>query len=112
MIIQDTNLLNFLIIWIDNIKMKYNVNPYIFAAIYCISVIPFWFSIYKIVINIKNRQTAAAIKWGIILGILILAPFIYVAIFGRNLPFWFWLVVAFIIIFSVISLIRNIRQRV
>jgi ABC-type multidrug transport system permease subunit len=47
--------------------------------------------------------------FSIILGIIILAPFTYVAIFGRNLPFWFWIVAVLVITYSTHSVIRRIR---
>lgn len=48
--------------------------------------------------------------FSIILGIIILAPFTYVAVFGRNLPFWFWIVAVLVITYSTYSVIQRIRS--
>ncbi len=97
--------------WIEKVKEQYKVNPYIFGLIYLLCAPFFWYSLYKIVANIKARKTDKVIKWGIIIGIATIAPFSYVAIFGRNLPITFWIAIFLIILFSFISLLRNIRKK-
>ncbi len=97
--------------WIEKIREEYKVNPYIFTVIYLLSVPFFWYSLYKIVAGIKAHQTDKVIQWGIIISIATVAPFSYVAIFGKNLPSTFWIVVSLLVIFSFISLIRNIRKK-
>ncbi len=96
--------------WLNGIQQNYGVNPIIFAIIYFASVIPFWFSIYKIIAGIKNRNLNQVRTFGIILGIIIILPFTYVALFGHNLPFWFWIVAACVIGYSTYSTIRRIKS--
>lgn len=103
--------MKYILDWIEKVKEQYNVNPYVFGAIYLVCAPFFWLSLYKIVANIKNRQTDKVIKWCITIGIVIIAPFSYVALFGRNLPTTFWVAVFLVISFSVVSLLRNIRQK-
>jgi len=96
--------------WLNGIQQNYGVNPTIFAIIYFANVIPFWFSIYKIIAGIKNRNLNQVRTFGIILGIIIILPFTYVALFGHNLPFWFWIVAACVIGYSTYSTIRRIKS--
>jgi len=106
------SIISYILKWSNTISEKYSVNPLIFGVIYTVSVFPFWFSLYKIVECIKKHNVKNIVKWLIINGIAILSPFIYVAIFGRNLPNWFWIIILGIIILSVISLIKNIKNKI
>ncbi|MCK4251023.1 hypothetical protein KAX97_06225 [candidate division WOR-3 bacterium] len=96
--------------WLNGIQQNYGVNPIIFAIIYFASIIPFWFSIYKIIAGLKNRNLNQVRTFGIILGIIIILPFTYVALFGHNLPFWFWIVATCVIGYSTYSTIRRIKS--
>ena len=77
--------------------------------IYFAGVIPFWLSIYKIIAGLKTRNLGQARTFSIILAVIILAPFTYVAVFGRNLPFWFWVVAAAVIGYTGFSVFRRIK---
>jgi hypothetical protein len=96
--------------WLAQIEQSYSVNPLIFGAIYCIGVIPFWLSLYKIAQGLKTRNFKQVQVFGVVLGIVICAPFTYVAIWGRNLPIWFWIVAGIVIAYSVYSTVRKIRK--
>lgn len=95
--------------WLANIHRDYGVNPVIFGVIYCVCVVPFWLSIYKIIAGIKNRRPGQVSTFAIILGVTIIAPFVYVAFFGRNLPFWFWIVAVLVVGYSAYSVLRRIK---
>ncbi len=95
--------------WLARIHHDYGVNPIIFAIIYFAGIVPFWFSIYKIIGGLKKKKFAEVRTFGIILGIIIILPFSYVAIFGHNLPFWFWIVASGIIGYSIYSVVNKIR---
>ncbi|MBA7535362.1 hypothetical protein ES705_27615 [subsurface metagenome] len=103
-------MIEYLKTWLNGIQQNYGVNPIIFAIIYFASIIPFWFSIYKIIAGLKNRNLNQVRTFGIILGIIIILPFTYVALFGHNLPFWFWIVAACVIGYSTYSTIRRIKS--
>src|SRR3989339_1342834 len=99
--------------WLKNIETVYCVNPWIFAFIYVITIPPFWYSVYKIVIGLKKGSGRSPanklLKWFFLLGFTLLAPFLYVAFFGKNLPYWFWIVIAVFLAFSTLSVIKKIR---
>jgi len=97
--------------WAENIRKTYNVSPYIFGLLYLCCAPFFWFSLYKIVNSIRKGQIDKIVTWGMVLGVAILLPFSYVAIFGKNLPGWFWIIVVALVLYSVISLLRNIRKK-
>jgi len=96
--------------WLAGIHTNYGVNPIIFSIIYLAAAPFFWFSIYKIMSGLKNRKPGQIRVFGVILGIAIIAPFVYVAAFGRNLPVWFWLFAGAIIGYSIFSTVKKIRS--
>lgn len=95
--------------WLAKIQSDYGVNPIIFAIIYFGCAPFFWFAIYKIIAGLKNKKINQVRIFGIILGVTIIAPFVYVAIFGHNLPYWFWLFAVIIIAYAVYNVLRRIR---
>ncbi len=96
--------------WLAGVQTKYHVNPLIFGAIYLASVPFFWFSIYKIIAGLKNKQLGQVRTFALILGFATIAPFFYVAVFGRNLPVWFWVFTVVIIGYSVYSTLSRLRS--
>ena len=96
--------------WLAGIHARYGVNPVIFAAIYFACVGPFYFSMYKVLSGIKKKRPGQIRNFGLVLGITIIAPFAYVALFGKNLPFWFWIVVVAFVGYSVFSIVQRIRS--
>jgi hypothetical protein len=97
--------------WLTSIQRDYGVNPVIFAVLYLVGVIPFWISIYRIIAGVKKGDFGQVRTFAFILGIVIIAPFLYVALFGHNLPFWFWGIAAGIIVYSIYRVIRMIKSR-
>ncbi len=95
--------------WLAKIQNDYGVNPIIFAAIYFGGAPFFWFAIYKIIAGLRNRNIKQVRIFGIILGITIIAPFVYVAIFGHNVPYWFWIFAAVIIAYAIYNAFRRIK---
>ena len=96
--------------WLRQIRTEHGVNPVIFAIIYFSGVVPFWLSIYKILSAIRNRRYRQAGTYGVILGIVIIAPFTYVALLGHDLPAWFWIVASVLIAYTVYSVVVRIRR--
>src|SRR4030043_2276215 len=96
--------------WLTTIQQNHGVNPLIFGGLYILCAIPFWFSIYKIIAGIKNKRPRQVMIFGLILAIAIVTPYGYVAIFGHNLPVWFWMLIAVIIVYSTWSILRKIKK--
>lgn len=105
-----SSLIDYLRQWLADIEANHGVNPIIFAVIYFAGVIPFWLSVYKIITGLKSRNFNQVKAFSIILGIIVILPFTYVAIFGYNLPFWFWVVAACIVGYTIYSTIRKVRS--
>ncbi|MGB3341064.1 MAG: hypothetical protein WBB37_06245 [bacterium] len=95
--------------WLAQVKNNYGVNPLIFAVIYCTGIIPFWFSVYKITDGLRRKNFKQVKIFAVVLAIVIIAPFTYVAVWGHNLPFWVWLIAAALIAYSTYSIFRKLK---
>jgi len=96
--------------WLAGIRKTYGVNPLIFGGLYMAGVFPFWFAIYKIIAGLKNKDFRQVRIFAFLLGIAIILPFLYVAVFGRNLPYWFWIIGGLMILSSVYSVWRRLKK--
>lgn len=103
-------LLSYLKNWFVKIHQEYGVNPVIFAIIYFGTAPFFWFSIYKIIAGLKNKNIFQVRVFAIILGITIIAPFVYVAFFGHNVPAWFWIFAGIIILYAIFNVRRQLKR--
>lgn len=96
--------------WLRQVRTEHGVNPVIFAIIYFSGIVPFWLSIYNILSAIGNKRYRQAGTFGVILGIVVIAPFIYVALFGHDLPVWFWIVALVVIAYTVHSVVARVKR--
>jgi len=98
----------------------YHVNPNIFLLIYIISIPIFYIAIYfiaKELMAIKKEHGKITAKhflyeealsfWMIVLLLDYLAPYLYIAIFGENLPTWVWAVIIIVVSLSIFSLFNR-----
>jgi ABC-type Co2+ transport system permease subunit len=89
----------------------YDVNPAIFLAIYLISVPFFYYSLVRMMRALARKRGNEVLLWSTIFLCTIVAPFIYVLFFGRNLPWWVYGIIALLIGQGIFSLIRKLRSK-
>jgi ABC-type Co2+ transport system permease subunit len=87
----------------------YRVNPAIFLAIYLMSVPFFYYSLFRILRALVKKRGKEVLVWSTVFLCAIVAPFIYVLFFGRNLPPWVYGIIALLIGHGIFSLIRKIQ---
>ncbi|MFA6082527.1 MAG: hypothetical protein WC773_03915 [Patescibacteria group bacterium] len=85
---------------------QYHVNPIIFIVIYVVTYIPCWLIVFKIVKMFKHKNTESLYFYILLELALLLMPYLYVLLFGRNLPIWAYLLLFVLIIMSVNSTYR------
>jgi ABC-type Co2+ transport system permease subunit len=90
---------------------NYAVNPVAFLVIYLVSVPFFYYSIYRMVRALARRRQQEILLWSTVFLGSAAAPFLYVLVFGRNLPWWVYVVIAVLIGQGVYSLIRRLRKK-
>jgi hypothetical protein len=80
-------------------------------VIYLVSVPFFYYSIYRMVRALATRRQQEILLWSTVFLGSTAAPFLYVLVFGRNLPWWVYVVIAVLIGQGVYSLIRRLRKK-
>ncbi len=89
----------------------YGVDPVAFIVIYLASVPFFYYSIFRMVRALAQEAQQEIMLWSMIFLAATAAPFLYVLFFGRNLPWWVYVVIALLIGQGVYSLIRRLRKK-
>lgn len=93
--------------WFLGLGSKYNVNPYIFGAIY-IGAIPFFFLCLRWTIKrIKNKKPFLLPI--LLTGFCFISAYLYLIIAGRNIPSWVYYFIAVMIIYSIYSTAKKIK---
>ena len=80
--------------WLAAINVRYGVNPAVFAALYILGVPPFWYALYIAGAALRKGKLKLMRFCFIIAGCINIVPFIYVFLFGRNLPSCFWIIIS------------------
>lgn len=110
-----TDLLQYLISSIQGLmqtaRVEYGVNPIIFIVIY-LGCAPFWYlSLFRTLRAAAAKRTNELMLWSTVFLATSVAPFVYVLLFGRNLPWWVYAIIAALIAEGVVSLVRKLRER-
>ena len=97
--------------WASTIHESHGVNPYLYIALTTVCAPPFYYSIYRLTKALATKQTHQVSVWGsLFLGAAAL-PYVYVLAFGRNMPWWIYLILAALIAQGILSLVRKLRRR-
>ena len=80
--------------WLQATRARYGVNPLVFLALMTFCAPVFYYSIYRIVRAVAAKQAAQLNLWTMIFLLATLLPYLYVLLFGHNLPWWVYLIVA------------------
>ena len=92
-------------------RENYSVNPVIFLVIYIGSGPFFYYSIFRMLRALARRQQQGIVAWSMVFLGSTAAPFLYVLVFGRNLPWWVYVVIGLLLAQGVSSLIRRLRKK-
>jgi hypothetical protein len=79
--------------WLQAARMKYGVDPVLFFVLMTVCAPVFYYSIYRMVRAIAARQKATINLWSMVFLISTVLPYVYILFFGRNLPWWVYLIV-------------------
>lgn len=92
-------------------REDYGVNPVVFLAIYLACVPIFYYSLFRTLRALAKRLGMEILLWSAVFLGANVAPFLYVLLFGRNIPWWVYLVFAVLIGQGVLSLVLKLRRR-
>lgn len=97
--------------WLANIEKTYSVNPIIFAVLYFGTFIPCWYFVFKIISTIGKKDFNKLILYSSIELFLLVLPYLYVLIFGRNFPYWVYIILVLLVALSVVSGFKTITKK-
>lgn len=89
----------------------YNVNPLIFIFLYMVSFIPYYIGVYMLGIGLIKRNDTQIMR-GIVLNRIGWGlPYLYVLVFGRNLPTFIYVVLILTLVIGVVVSVSKKRQK-
>jgi hypothetical protein len=100
--------------WLASIQARYEVSPLVFAVIYLLTLPPGWYGTYRVVVAMRQRNRRSLQAWATLVAGMVLAPYLYVLVAGRNLPVWFYPVLVCLVALSaweVASRVRKLSRR-
>ena len=96
--------------WFYALGTDYGVDPIIFGAIY-IGAIPFFMA--SIAWLVRNQRQGRSITLPVIFaGCFFVSAYVYLAIAGKNIPIWVWMVLAALVTYGIWSTIRSVRKKI
>jgi hypothetical protein len=73
---------------------SYSVDPLVFLIIYFAAAPVFYYALFRMVRALAKRLGNEIMVWSAIFLSATVAPFVYVLLFGRNLPWWVYGIIA------------------
>jgi hypothetical protein len=97
--------------WMQGMRLRFGVDPLVLLLILIIGT-PFYYgSIYRLVKAVRKKDAHQIQLWGaVFLGTTAL-PYIYILAFGRNLPWFIWLVFAALLGQGGWTLVKKLKTR-
>jgi len=96
--------------WLLSLGAQYNVNPYVFGAIY-VGAIPFFFASIAWLVK-RARAGRSTVLPTMLAGFFFVSAYIYLAIFGQDIPLWVWIFLVALILYGAWSTIRDTRRKI
>jgi hypothetical protein len=95
--------------WVLDLGEKYSVNPYIFAGLY-FGAIPFFILSLRWTIKSIRRKKPVVLPL-ILTAVTFKAAYIYVLISGKNIPWWVYMLISFVIGYGAITTYNKIKNK-
>ena len=91
-------------------RETYGVEPIIFLVLYLACAPLWWYSVVRVINATVRKLPDQILPWGSVFLVATVAPFVYVLLFGHNLPAWVYGVIAILVLESLFMLYRRIRE--
>jgi hypothetical protein len=88
----------------------YHVDPVVFLVIYLAAAPVFYYSLVRTIRALARGLGNEAMRWSAVFLCAVVAPFLYVLFFGRNLPWWVYGIIAVLVGQGVGSLVLKLRR--
>lgn len=94
--------------WFISLGQNYGVNPIIFGSLYVGTIPLFTLSIGWVIKNFKQKKSILLPL--LLSGIFFISAYIYLIIVGKNIPYWVYLFIAFMVILGLAGTIQKFRR--
>lgn len=95
--------------WFLGLGARYGVDPIVFGAIY-VGAIPFF--LLSIAWLVRRLRAGRPIVLPVLCaGFCFVSAYLYLAIFGRDIPVWVWAFIGLLVAYGAFSTIRDVRKR-
>jgi len=92
-------------------RTQYGVNPVVFLILYVVPA-PFWYyTIFRTIRAVAKKNSRDLMLWGMICLVLTIQPYVYVLIFGRNMPWWIYIIIGLLVAQGIFSLVRKLTKK-
>jgi len=102
-----------IIAWINDqaaaARAQYAVNPWVFLGLMVACAPVFYYSIYRLIRAVAQKDKSRITLWSSVFLAATATPYLYVLLFGRNLPWYVYLILAALLAQGVYSLVKKIR---
>ncbi len=89
----------------------YGVDPVVFLALLFGASPVFYFSIYRMVRAVAKRRLNEVTVWSMIFLLSTVAPYLYVLVAGRNIPWWVYIIIGLVVAQGIWSLVHRLRKK-
>lgn len=96
--------------WLLSLGAQYNVNPYVFGAIY-VGAIPFFLGSIAWLVK-RARAGRSTVLPTMLAGFFFVSAYLYLAIFGQDIPLWVWIFLAVLVLYGAFSTVRDTRRKI
>ena len=97
--------------WVTAAREIYSVDPVIFVILITAMAPVFYYSIFRLVRALAKRNSKEIPLWSAIFLAATAIPYLYVLIFGRNFPWWLYIVLGLLLAQAVYSLVKKLRKK-
>ncbi len=97
--------------WMDSVRAQYGVNPIAFLILMVLCAPFFYFSIYRLIRAGVKKDRGALTLWSTVFLVSTVLPYLYVLFFGRNLPWYVYLILGALIAHSGWSLYKKLKGK-
>jgi hypothetical protein len=108
-------LLHVVLSWIarqmEAARETYGVNPVVFLVLLFGASPIFYYAIYRMARALAKKSLNEITLWSTIFLLSTAAPYLYVLVAGRNLPWWVYIIIGLLLGQAVWSFIRRLRKK-
>ena len=108
-------LVHTVLVWVQKqmevARETYGVNPVVFLVILFGASPVFYYSLYRMGRAVAKKALNEVSLWSMIFLVSTTAPYLYVLVAGRNLPWWVYIIIGLLLGQVVWSLVRRLRKK-